>query len=304
MRVILVASVVLILSSSFFGGVLAQDDEQPDVIEYLVASQTVNLRSGPGTNYSIVGTASEGESLLIYNETPEVAGWLRIYRAEEEDAYIADFLVDRAPTRFYSVTQEPIATFSGRGNQISDSIDLPSGAYRFDAVVSDNLFTLRSHTVSGDCRDQTVFNALSYDSNSLVLSALFISDGCSVVLETDNVDGAWEIEVRDLLDEALLEDLLTIDNNTSISGKSQALTMPTMLPKGAWSISATVNGNAFILFSRVLTGDCDEKLVMDEMDFDVNVLEAFSVYRSNGCIIFWETAGFDGNWEISFKKLD
>ena len=84
----------------------AQDgDETGNTTEYIVSAEAANLRSGPGTGYDIVGTAYRGDSLQIYDETPETKGWLRIFRPDEEDAYIADFLVERAPMRFYPSEQ-------------------------------------------------------------------------------------------------------------------------------------------------------------------------------------------------------
>lgn len=297
----------VILLFCFPFAVIAQDTDTPEVIEYIVTTDTANLRLGPGTNFGVAGTAVRGESLLVYDETPEVAGWLRIYRSQEDDAYIADFLVERAPTRFYPVDQEPVATASGRGKGTTEVFDLPSGAYRIDAVVEDNAFILESVTVAGDCRDQTIFNELNFDVNRLTISGLLISQGCSLIFETDNVSGNWEIEVRDILDlDVLLEALLEIEDGAGISAAGRALTMPTQLPEGLWNISATVNDQAFILVAQVLMGDCDDGVVFNELDFDTGVLELSTLYRSqgdDGCVIFWETENVQGAWELTFEEI-
>lgn len=286
--------------------VSAQDTDTPDVVEYIVTADTANLRLGPGTNYGVAGTAVRGESLLVYVETPEVSGWLRIYRSQLDDAYIADFLVERAPTRFYPVDQEPVASASGRGKGITDIFDLPSGAYRIDAEIEDNSFILESVTVAGNCRDHTIFNELNFDVSRLNISGLLISQGCSLIFESDNVSGNWQIEIRDILDpEVLLDTLLTVENGTSISGAGRTLTMPTQLPEGLWNISATVNDQAYILVAQVLMGDCDDGAVFNELDFDSETLELSTLYRSeeDGCIIFWETENVEGAWEVSFEKV-
>ena len=94
--------------------VFGQDDDTTKTIEYIVTAASANLRAGAGTGFAIVETVTQGDSLLIYDETPETAGWLRIYREGQDDAYIADFLVERAPMRYYRVQwQNMIPSSSG-----------------------------------------------------------------------------------------------------------------------------------------------------------------------------------------------
>jgi len=281
----------------------AQDE---DTIEYLVTADTANLRDGPGTGYSIVGIVSRGDSLLVFDEPQEVPGWFRVKLENGTNAYIADFLVERAPMRYYPAEQEPIVAFSGRGRNISDAVDLPRGAYRVDATVQDNAFILTTTVVEGDCRDDVLFNELDFDANRLIISALLISRGCSLIFETDNVSGNWEFAIRDVLDgDALRESLLTIESGTAISGIGRTLTMATSLPEGIWTISATVDDQAFILVPQVLVGKCSSSAAFNELDFDVQRLEVSTVYRSadGGCTIFWETSNVEGSWEIKFEKI-
>lgn len=123
----------------------------------------------------------------------------------------------------------------------------------------------------------------------------------------DNVSGRWQVEVRDLLDEAFfLENILPIESGSVLAGKGRALTMPTRLPAGVWSLTAMVEDDAFILHAYVLVGDCDDTWVFNELDFDVDILEAQTVYRNSGdndCIIFWESDNVNKDWEVSFTKL-
>jgi hypothetical protein len=305
--IILFVSVILLVVG--ISTVNAQGDDDPVFIEYIVtASSTANLRTGAGTSFGVAGTVSNGDSILVYDEEPEVEGWYRVYREDEEDAYIADFLVERAPTRFYPADQEPILTVSGRGTQLTDEYEIPRGAYRIDAVISDNAFILHSITLDGDCSDQFLLNELdiSSSSNNLNISTLFVSTGCTVVFEVDNVSGNWEFALRDILDEdVLLETFVVIEDGTTISGRGHQLTMATHLSEGVWRINTIIEDNAFILRPQVLDGDCDGLSVLNELDFDVDVIEASTIYRSEegGCIMFWETDNVDGNWEFSFEQI-
>ncbi|GAB4421531.1 MAG: hypothetical protein Kow00106_18470 [Anaerolineae bacterium] len=274
--------------------------------EYIVIADTANLRSGPGTNFSVVGTVSKGDRLLVYDEPLEVSGWLRLKLSEDQDAYIADFLVEKAPMRYYPPDQEPIAEFSGRGRNITDVIDLPRGAYRVDAVIQDNSFILETIAVEGDCRDTVLFNEVDFNRDRLDVSALLVSTGCSLIFETDNVSGNWEFAIRDLLDaDALSKSLLTIADGTTISGIGRTLTMATELPEGVWKLSAVVDDQAFILEPQVLRGSCSDFAVFNEIDFDVQRMEISTVYRSEkgGCTIFWEISNVEGGWDITFAKI-
>ncbi len=278
----------------------------PKTIEYTVTADTANLRSGAGTNYAVVGTIVKGESILVYDETPETSGWLRVYRPGEDDAFIADFLIERAPMRFYPINQEPILVASGTGTSTTEIFDIPQGAYRIDATVSDRTFILESVTVEGDCRDRTLFNELNFDVTQLNVSGLFISTGCSVIFQTDNVDGKWEFALRDILDaDAFAETLVIIENGTTIAGTGRTLTMATQLPEGIWTISIKVNDQAFILVPQILKGECEDSSLFNELNFDTEVIEASTLYRSEeeGCFIFWETENVEGSWEILFEQI-
>lgn len=301
---LLVVLILVLFSSTLLD---AQEDDTPKVIEYTVTADSANLRTGAGTNFAVAGQVKKGDTLLIYDEESEVDGWLKIYREDEDDAFIADFLVEKAPVRFYPIEQEPVVTASGRGKDITDVFDLPEGIYRIDAVVDDRSFILSSVAVEGDCTDRTIFNELNFDVNRLTMSGLLISQGCSLIFETDNVDSNWVFEIRNLLDEEfLLDNLLTIEDESTITGAGRTLTMGTILDEGVWTISANVDDRAFILHAHVLIGDCDDTSVFNEVDFDAEELEISSVYRNSGddsCVIYWETSNVEGGWELTFEKL-
>ncbi len=292
--------------SPLFAQESTSDEFSVKTIEYLVTAESANLRTGAGTNFGTSGQVIKGESILIYDETSQTSGWLRVYREGEEDAYIADFLVERAPVRFYPVDQEAILEVSGRGKTVTDIFDIPQGAYRIDASVQDNAFILQYVVIEGDCRDGTIFNELQFDSGQITMSGLFISQGCSVIFETDNVDNSWEFAVRDIIvdEEFLLKNILIIENDTKISGVGRALTMPTLISEGVWTISANVSDNAYILKAQTLNGDCSSS-IFNEFTPGTNTLELSTVYRvtKGGCIIFWETSNVESEWEISFEKL-
>jgi len=46
----------------------------------IVTGSVVNLRQGPGTQYSVVGSACSGDTLLVTGEAPD---WYRIYVPEK-----------------------------------------------------------------------------------------------------------------------------------------------------------------------------------------------------------------------------
>ncbi len=296
---------VLLLAPSVASAQESTPTPRPKTLEYVVTADSANLRGGPGTSFARVGTVTKGDILLIYDETPSVSGWLRVFREGQEDAYIADFLVERAPSRFYPLAQKPILKVSGRGRQITEVYDIPRGLYRVDANVQSRSFILKVVTIDGNCDDETIFNELNFDSRQLTISSLLVSAGCSVVFETDNVSGNWSFELRDVLDEEFLfESTLTIEDGTTISGKGRSVTMMTQLPRGVWRISAKVQDNSFILRPQVASGDCSEFSVFNELEFDASSLEVSTLYRStgNGCLIFWDVLNVDGSWEITFNK--
>jgi len=203
--------------------------------------------------------------------------------------------------------QEPILEVSGQGKSVTEVYDIPRGAYRIDVSVEDRVFILKVIGIEGDCDDDSIFNEINFDARSLTMSGLFVSTGCSVIFETDNVDGDWEFAIRDIVvdEEFLIKNMLTIEDGTAIPGSGRALTMPTLLPDGVWTISANVEDNSFILRPQVLDGDCDGSAALNEFDSDVDSLEISTVYRSEetGCIIYWETSNVEGSWEITFEKV-
>lgn len=280
----------------------------PDLIEYIVIASSANLRSGPGTNFPVVATVVSGDTVLIYDEPPEVVGWLRGRSANDTEIFIADFLVQRsagASTGFYSDEQTPLFEVSGRGRNITDVYEIPRGAYRIDATIQDNAFILTMTVVQGDCQDDMIFNELNFDVNVLEISGLLVSSGCSVVFEADNVDGNWRFALRDLLVDENVENAVSIENGTTISGAGRALTMTTHLPSGIWAITANVHDSAFILTAHPI-GNCDEDLIFNEFDMNAESLDISAIYRSadEGCFVWWETANVEGNWVLSFERLD
>jgi len=48
--------------------------------QVLVTGNVVNLRQGPGTQYSVVGSARAGDTLLVTGEAPD---WYRVYIPEK-----------------------------------------------------------------------------------------------------------------------------------------------------------------------------------------------------------------------------
>jgi hypothetical protein len=288
---------------------LAQDEgdetTETNLVEYIVTSETANLRSLPNTSSEIVGRVTQGESIFIYQESAEVDGWLRVYREDEEDAYIADYLVERAPTRFYNPAQPPVVTVEGRGGQISEEIELPQGIYRLDATIQGNAFIFTPIVLDGNCDESSIFNVLNFDVNTLTASEMIFSTGCTFIFESDNVRGEWIVEFRDVTDPEFLEEsVLEVENNTTFNGFGQQVSMPTLLAAGVWTINANVQDRAFILSPLVVVGDCSTRTVFNELDFEAESLEVSTVYRADeNCVIFWKTSNVDSEWTLTFEKL-
>jgi len=284
--------------------VFSQDTDVPTLVEHIVTADTANLRSEANTSSAIVGSVSNGESVFAYQEQ-EIDGWLQIYREGEDDAYIADFLVELAPLRFYSINQEPDFELFGRGQGISEVFDIAQGAYRIDLNVADRSIILEATVIDGDCRDQNLFNELQLNSRSLNISTMFIvQEDCLFIFESSNLTGTWTAEIRNLLDlEAMEDSAVDLNEQSSIFGEGRQLTMPTLLNEGVYSVSAIVMDQAFILTAEPI-GNCDSGSLFNELDFNTNQLEVSTVYRANeDCIVWWQTDNVDGEWNLTFEKL-
>lgn len=303
MKLRMLQLIILLICINY--GAAAQDNE-PRLTEYIVTADTANLRTGPGTNFSVAGTVTRGDTLLVFEDASGTEGWLRVSR-ESGESYIADFLVEKAPTRFYPLEQEPVVVASGRGKGITEVFDFPRSAYRIDAQIEDQSFILKIIVVEGECDDDIIFNELNFDTTRLTVSGLFVSSGCSVIFETDNVDRNWSIEVRDILDdEFLIDSFLEIEDSSILSGVGRNLTMGTLIGEGIWTINANVLDRSYILRSHVLSGDCEDTVIFNELDLDASSLEVSTVYRNRGdeaCIVFWETDNVDSEWSLTFNKL-
>ena len=65
---------------------------------FIVAAKQVNVREGPGKTYSVVGSLTRGEQVLVVLEDSPIAGWSRV-RLEGDgiEGYIATRLLTPAP---------------------------------------------------------------------------------------------------------------------------------------------------------------------------------------------------------------
>lgn len=299
---------VLVVVAALFnyaGYAAAQNDgeDPPETIEYIVTAETANLRSGPSTTDSVVGQVTRGARVFAYADGQTTTGWLLLYREGEDDAWIADFLVERAPVRFYPADQEPIFELSGRGRLISDPVSLPRGAYRVDADVNDREFTLEAISSDGKCDDTTILDEFNIDIRHTVVSAsLVVSEDCEFVFQMTGTSAEWSFEVRDILGEARDASLLEIEDDTTIRGVGTQFTMPTSIPAGLWRVSIDVNDQAFILVGYVNRGDCDTEYLFNELDFDAERLETFTLLRipAGGCTFFWEVSNVEHDWQFTF----
>ncbi|MCP4646526.1 MAG: SH3 domain-containing protein [bacterium] len=83
----LFCSFVLIIVLSGCGSTVVRNEALPGAPPpsnpfetVVVTGRVVNLRQGPGTQYAVVGSASNGDSLMVTGEAPE---WYRVYVPEK-----------------------------------------------------------------------------------------------------------------------------------------------------------------------------------------------------------------------------
>lgn len=86
----------------------------PEAAKAIVTSPTVNVRTGPGTNYDLVGQVERGAELTILAR--DVAGeWFKVCCVNGQEVWIAGFLVEtQGPVESVAVAQNipapPVAT--------------------------------------------------------------------------------------------------------------------------------------------------------------------------------------------------
>jgi uncharacterized protein YraI len=80
---------ILALSVLLLTGVAAAQETSITATAY----GTINVRSGPGAQYEIVGQLSAGERVPVDGRDSETSGWLRILLEEELRGWVASFAV-------------------------------------------------------------------------------------------------------------------------------------------------------------------------------------------------------------------
>lgn len=299
--------VVLLLVTVPSVAAQSDDEDRPDLVEYIVTTNTANLRAGPGTEFDIAGQVYWQNSVLAYDEEPEVEGWLRLYRPDEDDAYIAASLVEPGPLRYYPLWQEPELVLEGRGNFVSDIISFEGQAYRIDATISGREFDLETEVVDGDCYGDSLISQFDIRGPRRTVSTYLITRDCEFLFEITNTFMDWTLEFREINDEVVEDALVEIEDGTVLEGESEQFTMPTFLPEGVWRIDAVVQDNAFILHAQDIEGDCDEDpFIFNELDFNSNRLELTAIYRvgSDGCTTYWETVNVYSQWALTFTLVE
>ena len=298
---------VLIILAFATGQLQAQPDAPPEVTEYVVTGETVNLRAGPATSFEIVGQANSGDIVLAYAADQTDLEWLRLYRAGQPDAYIARFLVRVAPQRFYPPDQIAEHMIAGSGVGASQVLTFSSDAYRIDVTFQGTAFTLDAFASEGDCGHRNLFDILTRSSESKTVSTWFVPNNCTWYFEVYNATDAWQIETRTLFTEAVFNTmLLPIENGTLLVGYGNSLSMPTMLGPGTWQVAATVDGGSFILEAMIVDGDCDPRqLLFNETRIGVGQLDLITTYEVGpaGCYVYWHTINVDEAWQLDFTTV-
>jgi hypothetical protein len=70
------------------------EPEIPGGTLFTVASRQVNVREGPGKNFSVVGSLTKGEQVLVVQDENPVEGWSKV-RMEGDgiEGYVASYLL-------------------------------------------------------------------------------------------------------------------------------------------------------------------------------------------------------------------
>lgn len=77
---------------------LLADDSSAQSDEYVVGSQTLNMRAGPGTDYYVVSKLSQGEFVTVLDKLP--SGWWQVqYR--DEVGYVAGKYLTKPDSRYW-----------------------------------------------------------------------------------------------------------------------------------------------------------------------------------------------------------
>ena len=76
------------------------------VIPQVVASITVNVRSGPGTNYPVIGSLSPGNSLLVTGQN-EQGTWWQVQPVEGSIGWVAASVVEARDVEDIPIAQAP-----------------------------------------------------------------------------------------------------------------------------------------------------------------------------------------------------
>lgn len=79
----------------------------------VTATQNVNVRSGPGTNFSIIGKLQQGESALLKGKSSDGSWWQIVYPTEQERGWVAaQFTTVSDTTLSVAVIQVPTSAAS------------------------------------------------------------------------------------------------------------------------------------------------------------------------------------------------
>jgi hypothetical protein len=300
--------VALVFAACLFSvwTIVAQETETTSFIEYEVISDTANLRADPSTSASIAGRAVKGDILRGYAEQ-ETDGWYKIQLADGTDAYIADFLVQRAPDRLYPIDQEPIFVAEGKGAEIVDTMEFPAGLYRLDyRVTGDGDVHIEVSPIEGTCIG--VSTRSNFFESRTEGSLAIVSRGCEAVIEVNGTRGEWHIEIRSsyIRGEADNENLIVVEEEVTISSAGYQTTAPTRLEKGLYAVEVTAQADSIMVKALPLESDCDREMVLYEGDVFVSEITGSGTYQvDKSCTVMWETAMADDgeSWTLTIRKL-
>jgi uncharacterized protein (TIGR02594 family) len=123
-------------SLTYLTKISAPPPPSPTDVEMIVTTDTLNVRSGPGTGYPIIGQVHRGETVIYLNASP-AWDWLNIKTKENETGWCSSrYLMER--TELFASPEEYPAM--GLHRALSDSLPMRAGPGENHPVVVDLKF--------------------------------------------------------------------------------------------------------------------------------------------------------------------
>lgn len=123
-------------SLTYLTKMAAPPPPSPTDVEMIVTTDTLNIRSGPGTGYPIVGQVHRGETVIYLNASP-AWDWVKIKTKENQTGWCSSrYLMER--TELFASPEDYPAT--GLHRALSDSLPMRAGPSEDHPIIVDLKF--------------------------------------------------------------------------------------------------------------------------------------------------------------------